>query len=195
MSDSYPTPPPESDDMGPLEPTPIRPVYAGFWRRVAAFVVDFLVIVVPAFVLSLVFFTDVVIFNPEAATGDVQPPQGTTKFLVFQIAVLLLWIVYRAGLESSRFQATLGKQLLGILVTDRKYQRASFGQCFLRGWFYWLPGIMGVVDTLLQVAMLQLVALIVSLVSCVMVAFTARKQGLHDIMVQCFVLRRSEARS
>ena len=41
--------------------------------------------------------------------------------------MILQWL-YFAGMESSSYQVTLGKQALGLVVTDDHGQRLSFGR-------------------------------------------------------------------
>lgn len=193
MSDSSPqpapgSPPAESEELGPLEPTPISPVYAGFWRRAVALVIDVLLVGVPLTAILFAFFPEQLMLEA------VEPPPLTVQFLLYQAFTIVVWLVYVAGFESSRYQATVGKHIMGILVTDRKFQRAGFGQCVKRGWIYWLPGAVSLIDALMHIMVLQLIAFVVVLVSCVMVAFTARKQALHDIIAHCYLIRRNEAR-
>jgi len=48
-------------------------------------------------------------------------------FLVATASLLLTWL-YHALMESSEWQATLGKKALGLVVTDMAGQRLSFGR-------------------------------------------------------------------
>jgi uncharacterized RDD family membrane protein YckC len=79
-------------------------LYAGFWRRAAAYVIDSLILLIPSFVISFV------VHKPVAA-------------LLLQ--VVLMWL-YWALMESSEGQATLGKKAFGIKVTDTAGERISF---------------------------------------------------------------------
>ena len=79
------------------------------------------------------------------------------------------WLYY-ACLESSAAQATLGKRAFHLTVTDEAGQRISFGRASGRFFASLLSGI------LLSIGY-------------IMVAFTQRKQGLHDMMSGCLVLR------
>ena len=78
-------------------------VYAGFWMRVGAHLLDVLILIIPLGMLSLVPGINFV-------AGIVGP-----------------WL-YFALQESSERQATLGKMALKIYVTDLQGRRISFGQ-------------------------------------------------------------------
>jgi uncharacterized RDD family membrane protein YckC len=78
--------------------------YAGFWIRVGAYVIDAVVLVLPALVLRVTF--------------------GQAGSLVM---VVVSWL-YFATMESSGIQGTVGKALLGLEVTDRYGRRISFGR-------------------------------------------------------------------
>jgi uncharacterized RDD family membrane protein YckC len=86
--------------------------YAGFWRRLAARVLDEFVAVVVAVALVTPF---------EASGGD-----GLIVMFV------LVYFAYYVVLECSPFQATVGKMALGIIVTDRNGERLSPGRSVLR---------------------------------------------------------------
>lgn len=84
--------------------------YAGFWRRLAAFLIDQAILNV---------FETIAVFL-------VALPLNNLSFL------LLVNVVYFTGLESSSWQATPGKRALGILVTDLDGRRISLPRATLR---------------------------------------------------------------
>lgn len=86
--------------------------YAGFWRRVAAYMIDWLVLLVPSFALG-------------ALLGGVLGDVGAA---LAQIAALILSWVYFASMESSPRQGTVGKRAMGLRVCDINGQRISFGK-------------------------------------------------------------------
>ena len=87
--------------------------YAGFWRRVAAWILDYVVIIVIMMVLGAVL----------SVAGK---PQQIAP-LVLLMYGLLPWL-YFAISESSSAQGTLGKSAAGIRVTDFRGERLSFGR-------------------------------------------------------------------
>jgi uncharacterized RDD family membrane protein YckC len=72
-------------------------------------------------------------------------------------------------MESSPFQATIGKVAVGIYVADLQGQRISFGRA--TGRFF---------GKILSGAIL--------LIGYLMAGFTEKKQALHDTMAGCLVL-------
>jgi len=159
--------------------------YAGFWLRLVAFVIDGIILFFP-FTLIISFLA--VSMGLSAAVQEVQPGQSLDTLITvlgsqFVLAVLLIMLVgsalYFTLLESSGWQATLGKKALGLYVTDLAGNRISFGRAsgrFFSGKFMAL-GVPGF-------------GILYFLISCISAGFTQRKQALHDIIAGCLVLRR-----
>src|SRR5688572_14356959 len=87
-------------------------MYAGFWKRLAATLLDFLILLVPMLLLGIVV---------ALVTG----PKSTATAAADLSTLAVLWL-YFAGMESSRAQATLGKIAFGIRVVDLNGERISF---------------------------------------------------------------------
>ena len=85
------------------------------------------------------------------------------------MSILISWM-YFAVFESSDWMATPGKKVLGLAVADEQGAKISIGRATRR----FLGKILS--------------ALILGL-GFVMIAFTARKQGLHDKLFHTVVLR------
>ncbi|MDR0359016.1 MAG: RDD family protein, partial [bacterium] len=164
------------EPAGPPPPAPpSRPsqFYAGFGPRAGAFLVDSAVLaalligvlVVAAFLLLL------------GATAEVV--QSPWRFLVYGLWAFVLWFllawIYCAGLESSPWQATLGKRALGLVVVDGRGRRVSF----LRASVRFLGGTLS--GLLLGIGYL-------------VAAFTRRHQALQDHGAYTLVVRRDYAR-
>jgi len=81
-------------------------LYAGFWKRTLAFMLDSLIMAPVSIPLGLL--------------SDSYPP-------ILLLSILGAWI-YAACFESSGKQATPGKMALGIKVVNLNGQRLSFGQ-------------------------------------------------------------------
>jgi uncharacterized RDD family membrane protein YckC len=132
-------------------------MYAGFWRRVAAWILDILVLGIVTVPLNLAFGdgpgSDSMGYSPEAQS----------------ISTALGWL-YFALMESSTKQATLGKMALGITVTDLEGRRIGFGKATGR---YFA----------------KILSFLTIGIGFLMVAFTARKQGLHDILAGTLVVK------
>jgi len=136
-------------------------IYAGFWRRLAAFIIDWflcsiVVGVIPGILLGL---------KLRQSGWKVDLPIFLT-LAIFQ--VIILWL-YWAAMESSSKQATVGKKALGIVVTDLEGNRISFGRATGR---YWA----------------RFISFFILFIGILMIGFTAKKQGLHDILSKCLVV-------
>lgn len=160
--------------------------YAGFWRRVGASLIDSLIILVPYFLLAMVFWP------PSYVSGGVFHYSA-----IFYLASAIITWAYRVGFESSVYQATLGKQALGIVVTDLEGRVITWETATMRSWVYWLMSLLAIVDLIFGswkmlsgIGFFVLIGIIAGTVSCVMVAFTARNQGWHDMMAGCLVVRK-----
>jgi uncharacterized RDD family membrane protein YckC len=90
-------------------------MYAGFWRRFGAFIVDGVLLWVAQMIIFKSFAFRMIIFTPGA--------MAKTYFW----SILIGWL-YFALMESSNKQATLGKMLIGIKVTGLDGNRINFGK-------------------------------------------------------------------
>jgi uncharacterized RDD family membrane protein YckC len=88
-------------------------IYAGFWIRAAAFIIDLLIAGAAAGIISRILFGNYIYENP----GN-DPGQGA-------VSLLVNW-VYFAWQESSAKQATIGKMAVGIKVCTENGERLSF---------------------------------------------------------------------
>lgn len=185
MSDTEISQPGESVSSSAASPAEVREAaYAGFWRRVGAAVADGVIVAIPL-ALGTYF-----LFPAQVLSRSQDPPEATASYLLFLVVYLAVVIAYMAGMESSTLQATLGKRLLRMQVTDMERQRISFLRAVKRGWFYWLPIALSLIDLLAQFMVFQVIAALFAIVSCAAVAFTERRQALHDITAGCLVLYR-----
>jgi len=143
-------------------------VYAGFWLRAVACATDLLL-------FGLTFFF--LVIEPLLARGAIPADdpwfltQKSRQVVAIQLLFDMAYWLYSASFESSQWQATPGKKLLGLVVTDLKAQRISFARAsgrFFGKFISQLPLFFGFV----------------------MAGFTPRKQALHDLLASCLVIRR-----
>lgn len=171
-------PPLSVSAAGPAYAAVPRLEYAGFWLRALAYLIDSAVIGI-AFVvilIPLIFLTglgDLLSrFHPDEDMSDF----GLflilgLVFLATTVSLVVTWL-YHALLESSDWQATLGKKLLGLVVTDMAGQRVSFGRSTGRHFAK-------IITNMVPLFIGYFIA-----------AFTEKKQALHDMIAGCLVLRR-----
>jgi len=142
--------------------------YGGFWLRVVAYIIDAIVTSVVAGVLGMMMGAGIGVGMGSAGSTESDIVQAAEA--VGNLLGLLIGWLYFAILESSPWQATLGKKALGLVVTDQLGQRIGFGRATGR---YFA----------------KILSALILLIGFIMVAFTERKQGLHDLIAGTFVVR------
>ena len=83
---------------------------------------------------------------------------------------ITIWWVYTAVMLSSSWQATFGKRVCGLMVVDYEGHRISFGRATARCF-----------ASLLSVILLG--------IGYLMIAWTHRRQGLHDFVAKTLVVK------
>jgi uncharacterized RDD family membrane protein YckC len=148
-------------------------VYAGFWKRFAAYFIDSLLVGLVTWVVQMVVMAG---FGVSAGLASRTNPAdmitGAGLFgFIFGMLILPLAMqaVYFAWMHASERQATLGKMAVGIKVTDDDGQRISFGRGIGR----------------------YFASIISSLILCIgyiMAGLTDRKRALHDMIASTLVV-------
>ncbi|BDX36682.1 putative membrane protein YteJ [Tenuifilaceae bacterium CYCD] len=152
--------------------------YAGFWWRFIAHLLDGAILGVVQFILLLPFIGSIIYTAVKASNGDLSDIQalgvaGTivgTIFLFAMLSVAAGWL-YFALMESSKYQGTIGKIVLGIIVTDDMGGRISFGRATGR---YFSKIISGMIFW----------------IGYIMAGFTDKKQALHDVIANTLVWKK-----
>jgi len=152
-------------------PAPAAPVvsvarYGGFWIRFVAVVIDAVLLTAVLAPVYLVIFVGVL--GAGHAVG--MPWRG--RHLVMWIAgrslFFVAWWLYEALLWSSPRQATVGKMLLHLRVTDLQGNPVSFARATARHFSKYLSGFF-------------------FFIGYIMAAFTERHQALHDMIAGTLV--------
>lgn len=142
--------------------------YAGFWLRLVAAIIDNIVVGIIGMILA--FIIGFWIGSSVETERELTELEDVFTFIGFIISVMVGWF-YWALMEMSTKQATLGKMAVGIVVTDLEGRRISFlratGRYFAK-YISWLLLFIGFI----------------------MILFTEKKQGLHDILAGCFVVKK-----
>lgn len=142
--------------------------YGGFWVRFIALIIDAIVVQVVVFPVSFVIGAII------GVAGFAVKMPGVGVQLVGLIVGAALgfcgaWL-YEAAMESSSRQATLGKMIFGMKVTDLNGNRISFARATGRHFAKYLSSlILGI--------------------GYIMAGFTERKQALHDMIAGTLVPR------
>jgi uncharacterized RDD family membrane protein YckC len=156
---------PRAVSRAPAKP---RIAYAGFWLRAVAYVIDtvLLAIVSAIFVLGPL--------SQRAGISTQNPwvffTNGSRQVLAINLLMLMVQWLYWALLESSPWQATVGKRILGLYVTDMEGKRITFARASGR---YFA----------------MMISTLTLCVGYLMAGFTPKKQALHDMIAECLVLK------
>ena len=157
-------------------------VYAGFWLRLLADIIDNLLLGIPYGVLAVMIFASAIpMLRALGATENPNPLLiasllGSRVLLFLLLNLLGTWL-YWSLLESSSWQATVGKKALGLYVTDLQGGRVSFGKA--SGRFFAGRGI----------SVVPSIGALYYLIDCIMAGLTEKKQALHDMIAGCLVQR------
>ena len=143
--------------------------YAGFWRRFVGWIIDLLIlIIITHWALALVssFLTapipDTLSFS---AFFSALWPTALALIVVDFIIIALYYCLF----EASAIQATIGKYIAGIKVTDMGGSRISYSKAFLRRIY-------------------SLLSIIPIFIGYIVAGFTPRKQTFHDMLAKTVVV-------
>ncbi|WP_025724177.1 RDD family protein [Paenibacillus polymyxa] len=143
-------------------------IYGGFWIRTAAFAMDFIIVTVLVFLIgggvsSILFLLGI--------------EETAFVHMFAMLGPLILWLVmpwlYCVLWETSKVKATPGKLVFSLIVVDKEGKRLGFMHASGR---YWIKAI-----SFMFVHIIYIV-----------VAFTAKKQGVHDLCTNTFVVNKKE---
>ena len=149
--------------------------YAGRLSRFAAFVIDFIVLLVFWSILNAIGLIDT---NPFDDTEVVETVDGLVQALVAFGYFLILTAV---------FGATLGKVALGMRVVDKDGNKAGLGPVLIREVIARALG--AIITAVVGASIGDLVGLAVGIIIIIMILFDERRQGLHDKIGGTFVVR------
>ncbi|HLD97686.1 MAG TPA: RDD family protein [Candidatus Nanoarchaeia archaeon] len=137
--------------------------YAGFWMRLAAAFIDGMII------NGMLMLAVALIALPVGLVTDFVVALITGYIALFPLAIIIPWL-YEAIMTSSPKQATYGKMALGIKITDTAGNRISFLRATGRHFGKYISHM-------------------AVYIGYIMIAFTAKKQGLHDMMAGTLVVK------
>jgi uncharacterized RDD family membrane protein YckC len=147
--------------------------YAGFWLRFVAIIIDVILqMVVIAPILGVIGLG---MSSGSSGMDSADPTMMIAKFMaIFSTVGIVLQIVqvlYFTLMESSKYQATLGKLALGLIVTDVNGGKLDFVKALIRN-------------------ISKIVSWIILGIGFIMAGFTEKKQGLHDIIAGTLVVKK-----
>lgn len=170
--------------------------YGGFWRRVVAAIIDWVILMIPMWLIAMMAgfsILSLATMDPEMMAEDPEAAMAifSEMFLLMGAISTAIYLLYKVGFEASGLQATPGKMVMSLRVTDREGERLSIGATVLRTWPWWAPSAFLALDGLLgTMGMMSNGIGLAALVSWLIVAFTAQKQGVHDMMAGALVVKK-----
>jgi uncharacterized RDD family membrane protein YckC len=154
--------------------------YAGFWQRFLALIIDSILIGIIRSILVIPILAAVGL----SFAGEIQDLETANSSDIIAMAAAffaaamataaissVISILYFSFMESSKYQASVGKLALGLIVTDMDGNRIDFGKALLRNFG-------------------KLVSGAILLIGYIMAGFTDKKQALHDMIASTLVLKK-----
>ncbi len=151
--------------------------YAGFWLRFVAVIIDGIILGILQFVVLAPILAAIGIGVSEDITSAAEsdPVALAAKIMaVFSTVGLIGQVVnvlYYSFMESSKYQATIGKLALGLIVTDMNGEKLDFVKALIRN-------------------VSKIVSTVIFLVGYLLAAFTEKKQALHDMIAGTLVVKK-----
>lgn len=161
VQESFPPAPLDALRASDKEKNVVAVGYAGFWKRVAACLIDSVIMTVAALFAGLVL---------GVLYGVLFRSSGGAGIFGNLVGMAMQWL-YFALMESSSSQATVGKLVVGIKVVDLDGGRLSFSRATGRHFS-------------------KMISAFTFGIGYIMAGFTARKQALHDMIASCLVVNR-----
>jgi uncharacterized RDD family membrane protein YckC len=156
-ADRYTTVPPFGQEENLGEHHRFAGIYAGFWMRFWAYLLDLIVIgSINRMILNPVFRA----LDVPLVEDGIISPMGVTTAVVFYLYFVLMTKFYGQ---------TLGKMVFGLRVVELDGNRLSWGTVIFREW----------IGRFISATVMVLY---------VVVAFTKKKQGLHDLFADTTVI-------
>ncbi len=149
-----------------MEVISMNQTYASGIRRLVAWFLDGLLI---SAILSMIFHDNFQWGFWQQGDWWSWHQWGASVFS-FGLAQNALRYIYNAIMESSKYQATFGKIVLGIKVVGGNGERLSFSRAMLRN-------------------VSKLISGLLFGIGYIMIVFDSKKQGLHDKIADTYVVR------
>lgn len=143
--------------------------FGSFWERFLAYCIDGAILTLGSVVVGFLgaFFIGFVM----ALMGmEIEEMEDFFVVLYYILAFGLSWL-YFTIMESSKLQATLGKKICNLVVTDTAGNRITFLRANGRFWSKFISGA-------------------IFAIGYIMAAFTEKHQALHDMIAETLVVKK-----
>lgn len=142
--------------------------YAGFWRRVLAWTLDFMIVGIPLLIINGLFGYSILGISLSWGTAA---SASAAPWVIILSEASIFW-TYFVAMESSSQMATIGKQALGIRVVDLDGNRITFEHASQR-------------------TFAKFVSMLTLGVGFAMAGITQKKQALHDKIMETLVITKT----
>ncbi len=142
--------------------------YAAVWKRLLAQIIDNLLLYILSVIVGI--FIGVLVLFHAVSVNIVETKQFD---ILSKVGYVLIYCLYFSYFESRGMRATYGKRLLKLSVTDTDGNKLSFSNALRRNFLKIISGL----PTLY--------------IGFIMIVFTKKKQGLHDMISNCIVVTSS----
>lgn len=134
------------------------------FMRVFSYLIDSAIITLPVFILMWPFIMTQLEVMSTAPEGS--PAAAMAQLQLYKVVLVNAFVrcIYAVSMESSALQATVGKLLLGQIVTNKQMTRPSLGQVIMRN------------------TLGRLVLNVIPFNIGYFMAFFGEKKGVHDMM-------------
>ena len=142
--------------------------YGGFWLRVVAKIVDFLILAVPNYILQFSLGLGMTGFGN--VSNPAEPDPAKIALLLGVMAFSLSLNVFYQTFMVSKYAATLGKMAVGLKVVNEDGSKVSTGRAF--GRFF-----------------AELLSAMTCYIGYIIAAFDSEKRALHDHVCSTRVIK------
>jgi uncharacterized RDD family membrane protein YckC len=154
--------------------------YAGFWLRFVAIIIDGIILAIAGWIIIGPILATMGIASGMSLSDLTDPTDVAAMMGVFAAMFgvsyfikLAIDILYHAFMETSKYQGSIGKMALGLVVTDINGQKIDFSKALIRN-------------------LCKIVSGMILCIGYIMAGFTDKKQALHDMIAGTLVMKKSQ---
>jgi len=154
--------------------------YAGFWMRFLAVIIDGILIgIVRWIVIAPILVSMGIGVASEIQHLDSDDPTTALPIIgtiaafagISALISTIIWILYYTLMETSKYQGTVGKIALGLIVTDTNGNKLDFSKALVRN-------------------ICKIISSMILFIGYIMAGFTDKKQALHDMIANTLVVKK-----
>ena len=152
--------------------------YAGFWLRFVAWLIDVILLGIIAWIIIAPILAAIG-FASNFSYSDFQNTEDVASLIAVVSAMIgvswaaneVLKVLYHSFMESSKYQGSVGKMALGLIVTDLQGQKLDFGKAVIRN-------------------LCKIISNLTCAIGYIMAGFTEKQQALHDVIAGTLVVKK-----